>query len=1079
MSPEIEVLRRVDFDWTLHLDSVWEDSAYHVPALHRQLRDDLTDNLERGASSAHSPLGRVVVGPAGAGKTHLLAALRREVVARGQWFVLIDMTDVRDFWDTATLGYLSSLLRPLPDGRLQYQAVLARLLSGVLTEADPDRTVRALARAPAGRLAEFSERLLSELRRRNPHEAREIAQQQDVVRALLLLGAEDPTLSDHGYCWLQGLDLDDEVRQRHHFRAGRRHPTEIVRGLAWIMSRSAPTLVAIDQLDAIVSQHHLASGEGSAPATPEQRASLAIIEGLSAGLMALRDLTRRTLTVIACLESTWDVLRRRTLQSSTDRFRPPDTLKSVTREEVAGEIVERRLAPAFAAAGYSPPYPTWPFHPQAFVGVTTATPRHLLKLCDQHRRACVAAGRATEVRSFEDLAVPSAEPAAVELTDLDRRLEQLRGAAHIPEILAEQHEDEVLCALLQTACRCLLRENDYGEEVDAMVDEDFPGAKGYRPLHARIRWVERRHGDRERHLCVRALQRSHPIAYQTRLKAAVTASGIDRSLGFRRLVIVRRGPTPTGPVSRRLTADLLARGGRVIEPTDGDLRTLWALGEIERARPPGLEPWLRRRRPVSATALAARAGLLEAAWVAASSSRGPPATAPTARPATSRAAPTVPPPAPAQAEAPGAQQPPAELVPRLPLGRRLASGEPREWVTVDLPLLARHTVILAGAGSGKTVLARRMIEEAALLGIPSIVIDTASDLVRLGEPWPEAPASWAEGDSARAEAYLGRAEVVVWTPGRGAANPLHLSPLPDFGDVREDPDELRDALDMARETLEPLLAAGTSARAQKKRGILAAALRHLAERGEGRLTDLVALLSDLPAEASAGIGDAERMASELADQLRAALETDVLLGDEGIALDPARLLTARGPGKTRVSVVSLTGLSSLTAQQGFVNRLAMALFGWLRRHPAPAHAPLQGLLLIDEARDFIPAGQGVACRSSLLRLAAQARKYGLGLIFATQTPRSIDHNVIANCTIQVFGRANSPAAIEVVREQLRLRGGGGNDVARLPAGTFYVHSEGFDRPVRTLAPMCLSHHPATPLEAEEVLRRAYVSRAIA
>jgi DNA helicase HerA-like ATPase len=409
----------------------------------------------------------------------------------------------------------------------------------------------------------------------------------------------------------------------------------------------------------------------------------------------------------------------------------------------------------------------------------------------------------------------------------------------------------------------------------------------------------------------------------------------------------------------------------------------------------------------------------------------------------------------------------------------VVAGEPRDAVAIELPLLARHTVILAGAGSGKTVLARRLIEEAALLGVPSIVIDPANDLARLGEPWPEPPASWLEDDARRSEAYQRRAEVVVWTPGRAAGNPLHLSPLPDFLEVRDDPDQLREAVEMARETLEPLLAPGSSARAQKKRGVLSAALRYLAERGDSRLTDLVALLSDLPPEASAGIGEAERMAAELADQLRAALETDALLGDEGAALDPARLLTASTPDKTRVSVVSLLGLASLGAQQGFVNRLAMTLFGWLKRHPAPAHAPLQGLLLIDETRDFIPAGQAVPCRGSLLRLTAQARKYGLGLVFATQTPRSIDHNVIANCTTQVFGRANSPTAIEVVREQLRLRGGNGDDVARLPAGTFYLHGEGLDRPVRIRTPMCLTYHPATPLEADEVLRRANVSRGIA
>jgi hypothetical protein len=46
----------------------------------------------------------------------------------------------------------------------------------------------------------------------------------------------------------------------------------------------------------------------------------------------------------------------------------------------------------------------------------------------------------------------------------------------------------------------------------------------------------------------------------------------------------------------------------------------------------------------------------------------------------------------------------------------------------------------AGAGSGKTVLLRRIVEEAALAGIPAIVIDPNNDLSRLGDAWPERPA---------------------------------------------------------------------------------------------------------------------------------------------------------------------------------------------------------------------------------------------------------------------------------------------------------------------------------------------------
>jgi Helicase HerA, central domain len=59
-----------------------------------------------------------------------------------------------------------------------------------------------------------------------------------------------------------------------------------------------------------------------------------------------------------------------------------------------------------------------------------------------------------------------------------------------------------------------------------------------------------------------------------------------------------------------------------------------------------------------------------------------------------------------------------------------------------------RTAILAGSGSGKTVLLRRIVEEAALQGIPSIVLDTNNDLARFGDRWPETPLAWDDAERA-------------------------------------------------------------------------------------------------------------------------------------------------------------------------------------------------------------------------------------------------------------------------------------------------------------------------------------------
>jgi len=382
-------------------------------------------------------------------------------------------------------------------------------------------------------------------------------------------------------------------------------------------------------------------------------------------------------------------------------------------------------------------------------------------------------------------------------------------------------------------------------------------------------------------------------------------------------------------------------------------------------------------------------------------------------------------------------------------------------------------VVLAGAGSGKTVLLRRLIEETSLLGIPSIVVDGANDLARLGEPWPARPPSFTDEDAEKAARYYAQTDVIVWTPGRSSGNPLHLGLLPDFAAVAHEPDELTQTVAMTASTL----AAMAGKRADDKaRAILDAALRLFAQQDGGDFTTFLDLLADLPEEASLKISTARKVATALSDSLRAAMQTNPLLHQEGEPLDPG-ILFGLGSARPRVSVLSLVGLPGLDAPLQFVNQLAMTLFTWVKKNPCPSDRPLRGLLVLDEAKDFVPSQGSTPCKESLIRLAAQGRKYGLGMVFATQAPKSIDHNVIANASTQFYGKASSPAAIDTVEEQLRVRGGTGFDVARLPKGRFYLAGNGMAAPIKIAVPLCLSHHPASPPDEADILRRAAASRA--
>lgn len=103
----------------MHLQSVWHEPPYHVADLQqgieREFRHKLAE-LQVAQPASPSPLGMVLKGAGGSGKTHLLSTLRAEAAQQGSAFIMIDMTDVNDFWETVVVGYTSSLQETYESG---------------------------------------------------------------------------------------------------------------------------------------------------------------------------------------------------------------------------------------------------------------------------------------------------------------------------------------------------------------------------------------------------------------------------------------------------------------------------------------------------------------------------------------------------------------------------------------------------------------------------------------------------------------------------------------------------------------------------------------------------------------------------------------------------------------------------------------------------------------------------------------------------------------------------------------------------------------------------------------------------
>jgi len=783
--------------------------------------------------------------------------------------------------------------------------------------------MRALANADPATLNRLNQDILNALAKRHRKSRHRIARFQDTIRALVATNSEDFEISNLGQIFLQGLKLDEEDARQLGLHTTHQAPARTVEALSWTISLSMPTVLACDQLDPIVRQLDYEAEMGETADNAQQEAvANSIISGIGDGLRSIYDVTHRTLPLLSCLESSWEILGHRALQTSVDRFEEPRVLRQLNSADQFLSLVSSRMKPATEAAGFTPPYPTWPFKLEALTSLSNVTPRELLKRCQRHRKRCLDAEQVTEVTSFVD-AGPTEKIGTKQSKDqfarLDRRFEELREQVQLDALLDEENEDQTLAALLVAACHSILHEISLPDDVYAVIDTQFTGAKITKPLHARIRLVLHNEQEREEHYSIRALQRENARAFQNRLKLAQTQAGIDQALSFRHLTLLRCREFPGGKVTSSLIRQFQSAGGQFCWPDAEELKTLEALRQLAREQDPDWIEWLSSRSPASRTDFCRIAfkGLLQRfsqpgtcekdGVLAEQSASALPVSDPQLR---------------AETDEPNSSEIGRALTAShfpeagrhgdsawhladglLPLGRKLVAGQPADPVTMPIGLLNKHALVLAGAGSGKTVLLKRLVEEAALRGIPSIILDGANDMSALGDRWPARPEAWTEDDVELADRYHERVEPMIWTPARRGGNPLRLEMLPDLSATVADPDEFDAAVSMVAGALADLLKLGHSKGDENRKGILSKSLRFYIQQECWGLAGFIELLEDLPDDARLGISKELAMAKDLADRLRVVEETDPMIGAGGEPLDPAILFGDDRPrDTTRVSI---------------------------------------------------------------------------------------------------------------------------------------------------------------------------------
>lgn len=1037
-----KALAELRLTWAPTPDDLWRSQGVlHVPGLNEGPLAEVMAAFDDAARADASPLGVVLQGPAGSGKTHMLGQVRERVQAGGGFFLNVELLDATSFWQSARTGILESLGRPGADRETQLKDLLWTLASIA-------HIPRADRRAIVGDDELTPETLDAFANALNKNHRETIRQCRHTLRALVLSGSADYTMQDIGDAFLQGNHDPDREHGDWAFPAPPATAQETVRDIARIIAIAGPSVLAVDQIDTLLAQ----STDRTDSAT--EQADNRDLEHVAHGLMSIRQTMRRTVGVVACLPAAWESIRARATATVGDRFRVTFPLKGLPSAELGRTILERRFAVRYASVGFTPPYPSWPILPSAFSDAPDYTPRQLLKRADDHIRGCLTAGTVEELTSLHKSArqqdprdvtdvvvdVPGDTPTSLDVRFAEYRSRAVTGAALDPE-----GEDTTVPELLRAALRAWIVERD-GDGDEFRVD-DKPGAKP--ALHARLRQSLDSSTDDEQHWAFRAIAHTNSVAVLNRLRSACSATGITAQVDRRRLYLLRNGPWPGGKKTAEALAEFEAAGGRTLPMSDDDLKTMIALRDLIDDDPADLPGWLAARKPAHGIALI-RAALGDKAGEL------PP---PVPEPASGAQAPDVTPPdqpsdSPAEPLSPFA----------IPLGADDSAGVQR---SVQLLALRKHAAVFAGSGSGKTVLLRRIIEECALRGVSSIVLDPNNDLSRLGSAWPERPAGWAPADDDRAADYLTHTEVVVWTPNRLGGRPLSFQPLPDFASVADDPDEFNEAVESAVAALEPrALISGSRAKVAHARAVLKEALQWFGQQSSASLEDFIAVLADLPDEAGTLRGARER-AAELAMNLRAEMINDNTFGGVGASADPGVLLTPSEGYRARVSVISMIGLINERQREGFVNQLQMALFSWIKRNPA-GDRPLGGLLVMDEAQNFAPSGRSTISLRSTLALSSQARKYGLGLLYATQAPKGLHNHIPGNAASQFFGFLNSSTQIAVANELARVKGGEVPDISRLRAGNFYVALEG-EAFHKVRSPWCLSHHPSSPPTTEQVL----------
>jgi hypothetical protein len=364
------------------------------------------------------------------------------------------------------------------------------------------------------------------------------------------------------------------------------------------------------------------------------------------------------------------------------------------------------------------------------------------------------------------------------------------------------------------------------------------------------------------------------------------------------------------------------------------------------------------------------------------------------------------------------------------------------WLLYDSKDLVTHAVCVGMTGSGKTGLCLGLLEEAAIDGIPAIVIDPKGDLANLMLTFPQLRgedfAPWVNEDDARKKGlspadyatqqaemwkkglgdwgqsgeriqkFRDAADVVVYTPGSNAGIPVSI--LKSFAappqEILDDAEMLRERISTTVTSLLGLIGVEADPIKSREHILLSTILDHTWKAGQD--LDLATLIQQIqtPPVAKIGVLDLDSFYPSK-ERFALAMQLNNLLAApgfsawlEGEALDVGQMLHSPG-GKPRLAIFSIAHLSD-AERMFFVTLLLSQTLGWVRAQSGTTS--LRAILYMDEIFGYFPPVANPPSKQPLLTLLKQARAFGLGVVLATQNPVDLDYKGLANTGTWFIGR---------------------------------------------------------------------------